>query len=140
MAAYNKFSIFVFDLVSGLHDFDAHTYKVALTNTVPSSTMAVLANITEIAAGSGYSSGGGTTSITVAGTSGVTTVIGSDVTFTAAGGTIATFRYAVFYDSTNSVSSGPLIAWWDSGAAQSITDGNSFVVDVSTTTGVFTIA
>ena len=32
MATYNKFNVFTEDLIEGVHDFDAHTFKVMLTN------------------------------------------------------------------------------------------------------------
>jgi len=54
MAAYNKFLQFTKDLIDGVHDFDAHTFKLMLTNTAPVNTNTVKANITEITAGNGY--------------------------------------------------------------------------------------
>ena len=65
MAAYVKYQNFVEDLIEGVHDFDLHTFKIALSNTAPNvATHAVLADVTEIAAGNGYSAGGTATSIT----------------------------------------------------------------------------
>jgi hypothetical protein len=60
------------------------------------------------------------------------------VVFTAAGGSIAQFRYAVLYNSTPV--SGNLIAWWDYGAEVTLTSGNSFTVSLDQTNGVFTLA
>lgn len=139
MATYNKFNQFTKDLIDGLQDLDSHAFKVMLTNVAPVATNAVKADITEIAAGNGYVSGGNSTTITTSTSSGTSKATATDVTFTAAGGPIANFRYAVLYNDTQTSPSKPLIAWWDSGATQTITDGNSFVVDFSAINGVFTV-
>ena len=90
MATYNKFQQFTKDLIDGAHDFDAHVFKVMLTNTVPLATNTVKANITEISAGSGYSAGGTATTITTSTTTGTSKATGTDVVFTAAGGPFCT--------------------------------------------------
>jgi hypothetical protein len=137
MASYTKYNVFVQDLGRKVHNLNADVLKIALTNTAPTvTTNAVLADITEIAAGNGYSAGGNTVgSTTYSQTSGTAKLVGNDVVFTASGGTIATFRYAVLYNST--AASGPLIAYWDSGAGQTITTGNSFTVDLDQVNGIF---
>ena len=114
--------------------------KIALTNTAPNvATHAVLADITEIAAGNGYSAGGATVTITSSVQSaGTYKLVGNDVVFTASGAGIATFRYAVLYNST--AAGGPLIASWDSGAGQTITAGNTFTVDLDQVNGILQIA
>ena len=61
-----------------------------------------------------------------------------DVTFTASGGSIANFRYAVLYNDT--ATNKDLIGFWDSGGTQTITTGNSFVWDADPTNGILTIA
>ena len=81
-SAYNKFQDFSDQLIRGVHDFDAHVFKVALTNTAPVATNTVLADITQIAAGNGYTTGGNTTTVTVSETGGTTTVQGTEVVFT----------------------------------------------------------
>ena len=141
MAAYNKYHNFVEDLIEGVHDFDAHTFKVMLSNTAPNaSTHTVRADAAEISAGNGYTAGGTATSITTSETSGTAKVVGTDVTFTASGGSIADFRYAILYNDTPSSPADPLIAWWDYGAALTITSGNSFTVDFDASAGIFTLA
>ena len=67
MATQNKFNQFTKDLVDGVHDFDAHTFKVVLTNTAPVATNTVLANITQISNGNGYTTGGTATSMSTSG-------------------------------------------------------------------------
>jgi hypothetical protein len=77
MATYNKFQDFSEQLARGVHDFDAHVFKIALTNTGPVNTNTILSNITQISAGNGYTTGGNTTTITVSETAGTTTVNGT---------------------------------------------------------------
>lgn len=134
MASFNKYEVFSENLSEKVHDLDADTLKVALTNTPPdAATHAVLADITEIAAGNGYAAGGSDTQNATSRTGGVTSVTGLDVTFTASGGAIAQFRYVVLYNDTPTPTpTDPLIGWWDNGAAVDLADGESFTVDFGT--------
>lgn len=141
MAAFNKYHVFVEDLAEKVHNLGADTLKVALTNTAPNaSTHTALANITEITAGFGYTAGGNTASITSsAQTSGTyKLVLGDPSTFTATGGSIGPFRYAVLYNSSSVGTK--LIGWWDYGTNLTLADGESFTVDFDPTSGVLTIA
>ena len=141
MATYNKFQNFVEDLVEGVHDFDAHTFKVYLSNTTPDAALdAVKADMAEIAAGAGYTAGGGTTTITTSETTGTAKVVATDVVFTAVGGSIGPFRYAVFYNDTPAAPADPLIAWHDYGSSITLADGESFTWDADATAGLFTLA
>jgi hypothetical protein len=126
-SAYNKFEDFTEQLIRGVHDFEAHVFKVALTNTAPVATNTILGNITQIAAGSGYTTGGNTTTVTLSETSGTTTIQGTEVVFTATGA-MGTFRYAVLYNDTPTSPVDPLIAWFDYGSAISLSNGETFTV------------
>lgn len=126
-SAYNKYQDFSDQLIRGVHDFDAHVFKVALTNTAPTATHTSLSQITEIAAGNGYTAGGNATTITVSETGGTTTVQGTEVVFTATGA-MAAFRYAVLYNDTATSPADALIGWFDYGAALSLTSGETFTV------------
>jgi hypothetical protein len=141
MASYNKYEAFVEDLIEGVHDFDAHVFKVALSNAAPNAaTHGVLAQAGEIAAGNGYAAGGAVTPISTSRAGGTAKVTGADVTFTAAGGSIGPFRYAILYNDSPTSPADPLIAWWDYGTALTVTSGNSFTVDFDATNGIFTVA
>jgi hypothetical protein len=140
MAAYNKFNQFTKDLIDGVHDFDAHTFRVMLTNVAPVATNTVRANITEIAAGNGYTAGGLTTAITTSTASGVAKITATDVTFTATGGSIATFRYVVIYNDTPTTPLKPLMCWIDYGSAVTLAAGESLLVDFDATNGLATVA
>lgn len=134
MATYNKFNDFTEQLNRGSHNFGSNVYKIMLSNVAPTAANAAKADITEIAAGNGYTAGGNTTTITIAETSGTTTISGTEVVFTATGA-MATFRYAVLYNSTTTTPvNNPLVAWWDYGAAVSLQSGDSFTVKFNNTT------
>ena len=63
MAAFNKFQAFVEHVAEGVHNLGSDTLKVMLTNTAPLATNSVKADLTEIAAGNGYTAGGGTLTV-----------------------------------------------------------------------------
>jgi hypothetical protein len=144
VATYHKFNQFVEDAVSGVHQLktgSTHTYKVMLTNTAPVATNSIKSDITEIAGGNGYTAGG--TSIgTVTGgqVSGVFSFFGSaDPSWTASGGSIATFQYAVVYNDTQTSPVKPLLGWADYGSPLTVTTGQTFLVDLNQITGILTI-
>lgn len=127
MATYNKFQNFSEELVKGNQNFATDTYKVYLTNATPSASAdSVKADLAEISGGNGYTSGGATTTIAVSETGGTTTVTGTEVSWTASGGTIGPFQYAVLYNDTSA--SDDLVAWWDYGSAVTLAIGESFTV------------
>lgn len=139
MAASTKFSVFTKDLLEGKHQFGTHVFKVMLTNTAPNtSANTIKANITEIAAGNGYTAGGPTTTMTVANSGGVGKVTASDVTITASGA-IGPFRYAVVYNDTQTTPAKPLVAVIDYGSAITLASGDTFSVDFDGTNGLLTI-
>ena len=137
MAAYNKFQKFVQDVHHKVHNLASDTIKVMMTNTAPVATNAVKADLTEISAGNGYTAGGATSAQASSGqTAGVYKLVLTDVTFTAAGGSIGPFRYVVFYNDTPTSPADPLIGWYDYGSAVTILDGESFLVDMVEANGL----
>jgi hypothetical protein len=137
MATFNKFNQFVADLAQGVHNFGTNTLKVMLSNTAPNATNTIKSNITEIAAGNGYTAGGNAITITTnAQTAGTYTLAGNNVTFTASGGAIATFEFAVIYNSTPA--NGNLIGWYDYGSTVSLASGSSFTIQFNAS-GILTI-
>jgi hypothetical protein len=131
VVSYNKFQDFSEQLIRGVHDFDAHTFKIALTNTAPVATQASLDTVTNHpapAATNGYTAGGTATTITISETTGTTTVSGTQVVFTASGGNLGPFRYAILYDDTATSPADALIAWWDYASNVTLADGETFTV------------
>jgi hypothetical protein len=140
MAVFNKFDQFPEDLAKKVHNLNADTIKVMLTNTAPVAANKVKADIAEIVAANGYVAGGLQAAfVSGAQAAGIYKLVLADATFTAAGGSINTFRYAVLYNDTPVAPLKPLIGWWDYGVAVNITNGNSFIVDLDQANGVLTI-
>src|SRR5262245_35284107 len=140
MATFNKFNQFVEDLAKKVHNLNTDTLKVMLTNSAPSASNALLADITEITAQNGYStSRAAVTFSSGAQTGGTYKLVVNDVTFTAAGGSFGPFRYVVLYNSTPTSPLKPLIGYYDYGTALTVTSGNSFTVDLDQANGVLTL-
>lgn len=137
MATYNKFDSFVAAIANKLHNLGADTLKVVLTNSAPIAGNSVLANITQIANGNGYTTGGTTASLTSSSqTSGLYKLILGSVIFTATG-SVGPFRYAVLYNDT--AGNDELIGYWDYGSAVTLGNGDTFTVSFDATNGVLTI-
>ncbi len=140
MAAFTKFNQFVEDLAKGVHNLDTGVLKIMLTNSAPLASNTILSDITEITPQFGYSAGGGTaTFVSGVQTSGTFKLVLSAVTFTASGGSIGPFRYAVLYNSTPTSPLKPLIAWYDYTTNLTTTDGNQFTVSLDQSSGTLTI-
>lgn len=138
MATFTKFQSFVEAVAEKVHNLGSDTLKVALTNSAPVNTNTVLANITQIANGNGYTTGGTAATITSsAQSSGTYKLVLGDVVFTASG-SMGPFRYAVLYNDT--ATNDELIAFWDYGSSITLASGETFTVDFNATNGVLTIA
>ncbi|HEY6022053.1 MAG TPA: hypothetical protein VIY48_19950 [Candidatus Paceibacterota bacterium] len=139
MATFTKFQPFVENLAEKVFNLGSDTLKVALTNTDPTNAVGTLASVTEISGVNGYTTGGTQATISSsAQTSGTYKLVLADVTFTASGGSMGTFRYVVLYDDT--ALNNELIGYWDYGTNITITNGNSFLVDFDATNGVLQLA
>src|ERR1700749_626759 len=114
MATYNKFNCFVLDVSSAKHDMHtgtAQTYNVYLTNTTPVATNTVYNTPADLSTANGYTAGG-TTMGTITGSQSSGTFSfsgGTNPSWTASGGSIGPFEYAVLYNVTSSTK--PLIGW-----------------------------
>lgn len=135
MATYNKFQDFSEQLIRGVHDWDAHTFKVALTNTAPVATQTTW-NTTDHpapAAANGYTAGGTATTISISESSGTTTVQGTQVVFTATPGGIGPFRYVILYNDSATSPADAAIAWWDYASSITLADTETFTVRFNNT-------
>lgn len=139
MATATKFQQFTKDLIDGVHDFDGHTFKVVLCNTAPVNTNQVLANLTQISNGNGYTTGGSVSSITTSTSSGTAKVVAADVTFTASG-SMGPLRYAALYNDTPTSPADPLILFWDYASSITLAATETFTVDFDGSTGIMTLA
>lgn len=132
MVAQVKYEKFVEDMWNKIHDLfgTTDTVKAALTNTAPNAaTHTVLADITEISAGNGYSAGGADTQNDSTRSGGTVTLTMVDIVFTASGGSIATFRYVVHYNDTPTSPADPLISSLDYGSSITVLTGETFTID-----------
>lgn len=137
IAAFNKFNSFVYNEGLGTFNYSSDQLKLCLTNTLPVVTNTVLSNITEITAANGYTAGGiNLTTTSYSQSSGVAKLVVSaaNPAWTAAGGSMASFRYYVIYDSTATGS--PLIGWWDFGSVVTLSVGQTFTPAFDATNGI----
>lgn len=139
MASFNKFNSFVEALAEKAHNLGSDTLKILLTNTAPVAGNSVKADLTEIGAGNGYTTGGNQAAQSAsAQTGGVYKLTLADpTTWTAAGGSIGPFRYAVLYNDT--AANDELIGWWDYGSSITLATGETFTVDLDASNGVLTL-
>lgn len=140
MAGFNRFDSLVEALAEKKHNFGADTLKVMLTNTQPDPTDAIKSDIAELPPGNGYTAGGNTAAIDESALAGSTykLVLTSPAAWSAEGGSIGPFQFAVLYNA--SAPNGELIGWWDHETAVTLNDGDSFIVAFSTETGVLTLS
>lgn len=142
-STFTFYNDFVEQCMRGVHNFGTDVVKVALTNTAPNvATHTVLADIGQIGTAGGYTggAGGGLTLDTqlVSETAGVATFDVADEVFTATGGNVGPFRYAVFYNDTPTSPVDPLIGFLDYGTSITLFDGEPLSIPVPT--GLFNLA
>ena len=145
MPAWTKFQDFSEQVARGVHDLDAHTFKVALTNTLPVNTQVSLDTVTNHpapAAANGYAAGGTATTITISETGGTTTVNGTQVVFTATAGGIGPFAYAILYNDSATSPADALIAFTSYGSSITLADTETLTVRFNNASpgAIFTLA
>ena len=132
MVAAVKFHAFGEAMAHKKHHLGTDTLKILLTNTAPDAAAhAVKADLTEIAAGNGYAAGGWAVSRASSGqTAGLYALKLNDqpTAFTATGGNVGPYRYAVLYNDT--ALNKDLIQFWDLGASNTLLDTQPFPLDV----------
>lgn len=142
-ATFTFYQDFKEQLGKGVHDLSTGDIKIALTNAAPNvATHTVLADITQLSTGGGYTGGAGG-GLALSGKSytesaGTGTFIASDLVVTASGGSIGPFRYAVLYNNTTTSPADALIGNLDYGSALTLADTETLTLDF--TTSIFTVA
>ena len=136
MATAVLFHEAMLNIGNGLIDLDSHSFKAVLSLTAPvQATNTLLADITQISSGNGYTTGGVALASVTYTESGAGTGIWvwacADFTWTASGGSMADFRYVTVYDDT--AAGDPLLLYIDYGATITLTSGSTFTVDVQAT-------
>ena len=134
MAAFNKFNQTIADIANGVHNLGSDSFKFMLTLTAPTSANSVKADLTEIAAGNGYTAGGESVAITSSTQTvgAYSWVGGSSPVFTGTGGDMADFRYVVLYNDT--AASKNLIGFYDYGSINTNPNGETFTINANAVT------
>jgi hypothetical protein len=139
VATYNPINTFTKHLLEGVHNFTAaaHVVKAMLVNSpAPLATNVLKADLTEIAAGNGYTAGGNTlsTSTGAVTNSANKASVTADVTITATGA-VGPFRYVVEFNDTPTSPLDPLICYWDYGSSISLANTETFTLDFDQSAG-----
>jgi hypothetical protein len=149
--AFQKFNSYVQDVGQGKINLNADTLMILLTNTSPNAADTVVdttttpctvkstSNAVEIAAGNGYTKGGGQiVSNAYTQVAGLASLTGNAVTITATG-SVGPFRYAVAYDnSSGTTATRSVIGFWDNGSSVTLASGQSVIIGNSSTGGNWT--
>jgi hypothetical protein len=123
-------------------DIGADQFTMYLSNEAPivatDEAKADIANITEQ---NGYTETNLTTTwAETAGGSGIWRLANdADVSWTASGGSFGPFQYVVVYNNTTTTPLDLLVGYWDVGSATTITNGNTFTVDLDANFEIFTL-
>lgn len=140
MASFTKYNTFIDEMSKGGHNLQTAVFKVALTNTAPTAASDTVWNTTVApapAAANGYTAGGNTlTTSSASTTTGTFKLVLADSTFTASGGSIGPFRYAIIY---NSSASNKVVGYYDYGSSITLADTETLTVDFDGTGGVLTL-
>lgn len=125
-------------LLDGTFDLDTDVFKLSLflsTSDIGAASTTFAGVTNEHAAANGYTAGGNAITITLSGTTTVT-VDGSDVVFTASGGSIIA-RFAVIYEVAGDVLCFTTLD--NTPADVTATDGNTLTIQINAS-GIFTLA
>lgn len=150
-SSFVKFNQFVADCANKVHNLSLDACYILLTNTAPNAADTVVdtttspctikstSNAVECAAGNGYTKGGNAATVVSSTQSGgvYKLVLSSPTTWTATGGSLATLRYAVLYNSTaGTAATRPVIGYWDYGSSITPAVGETFQASLDGTNGV----
>ena len=127
MPTFVMFDEAMLNIGKGLIDLDSNVFKAMLSNVAPAQAVDdEKADITEIAAGNGYTATGVALTCTWVETgagTGVWRFDSDDPSWTASGGAIATHQYLVVFDDTST--GDKLLGYVDRGASATIPDGTT---------------
>jgi hypothetical protein len=144
MATFNKIADWV-ENMQEVANLQTDQLVVALSNTAPASETTpptgdgagVLANVTQITYTNLSTRNITTTSSSQTG--GTYSLVLTDLTLTASGGSVGPFRYVYIYDDTPVAPADPLIGYYDYGSSITLADGETFLIDFAEA-GLYTVA
>jgi len=123
-------------------DFANDTFTIYLSNELPVvATDSPKSDVLNIIEENGYTETNLTTTWeeTGGGTGIWRLVNDADVSWTASTGSFGPFQYVVVYDNTATTPLDLLVGYWDVGTSTTITDGNTFTVDLDANFTIFTL-
>ena len=134
MATYNKINDWVENMIESAN-LGTDQFVVALSNTAPGSEITpptgdgagVLTNVTQIAYTNCSTRNITTSSSTQTG--GTYSLVLTDLTLTASGGTVGPFRYVYIYDDTPTSPADPLVCYYDYGSSITLNDTETLLID-----------
>jgi hypothetical protein len=139
MPTLTKFHSFVEAVHEGSHNLGSNTLKWILTSDAPSLSWTQLSSVTgQLSTANGYTQNDKTMTVTSsAQSSGLYTLIATDVTWTASGGNLGSgsFRYAILYNDT--ATNDLLIGYLDYGYLLTVATGQTFTLDFDATAGLY---
>lgn len=150
MPVTTKVRDFVEDVAEKVHNLGSDNLAIALSNTAPASESSnptlsgngVLANVTQISY-TNYSDDMTVDrrlqSVTSSESSGTYTLDAADITITASGGALPTFRYIYLYNDTPTSPADPLILVIDNEAGITLASGESVTLQFNGS-GILTLA
>lgn len=131
-ASFVKYECFAGDVAGKVHDLvgtagsGADTCNVSLSNAAPNvSTHVALTDTTDLSTANGYTAGGASATNVGSASGGTFTLSGTDIVWTASGGSIGPFRYAILRNAT----ANRLIGYWDYGSSITVNTGETFTTD-----------
>lgn len=130
MATYTKFRDFVEDIAHGVHNLSSDQIAVALSNSDPTVSAGVLSSVSQVS----YTNCSSRNVITSSSsqTTGTYSLVLTDLTLSASGGTVGAFQYVVLYNDT--ATNDELIGYYDYGSSITLQDGETFKLDFGATT------
>lgn len=132
MAAYNKFLPATEQMNEGMNA-GTDVWKIVLATNLANTDTTITA---EVPNGNGYTTGGNTaTTTSSATTAGVFKLTLADPATWTASGAGFTFRYVILYNSTTATP----VGYWDYGSSQVVAAGETVVVDLDASNGVYTV-
>jgi len=125
-ASFTKFNPFIEGVFEAQFNFGSDTFRVILSNTAPTTSMSVRADMTEIANGNGYTTNGQVVPIVASSqTSGTyTATVNTTLTWTGSGAGFGPFRYAYMIDDTSPTDR--LVGAWDYGSSITVAASETF--------------
>lgn len=137
MPTLTKFYSFVEAVHEKNHNLGSDTLKWILTSDAPSLGWTQLSSVTgQLSTANGYTQNDKTMTVTSsAQSSGLYTLIATDVTWTASGGSIGPFRYAILFNETST--NDLLIGYLDYGYLVTVANTQTFTLDFDATAGLY---